>query len=177
VLAKLRSGGQARDADLELLTAALRRYVVRSFRSLDAGEVVQVTITRLLARGQQLPEVAHPWAYLLGSARHAAIDALREQKRRQQVPLQDVADRSSGEDVVAALIDRNASRARIVESLQAAVLAGDQLTVRVITLWLDYAEAHGEAPSTRELAPLVEVSHTSVAKALARFRALLAEED
>jgi len=74
------------------------------------------------------------------------------------------------------LIEHSATRARILESYAPQCSPAIARRADHHRL-LDYAEEHGVAPSTRELAPLLGVSHTSVAKALARFRALLAEAD
>jgi DNA-directed RNA polymerase specialized sigma24 family protein len=150
----------------------LRLYVARVFPDLDPDDVVQGTLTRLLERSERLAStpVEHAWGYLLGATRNAAIDAIRSRRRQRQVPLDAVAEPASSEDAIAQLIDRDASRSAVVESLRTYVDAGDKLTVRIITVWLDVADELGRAPSTREVAARAGVSHTSVATALTRFR-------
>jgi DNA-directed RNA polymerase specialized sigma24 family protein len=160
---------------LETVIASLRRYVTARFPDLDADDVVQATITGLLERGHRIDDVESARAYLLGATRYRAIDTLRARNRRPQVPLEAIGEQPTGDDDVARLIDLSATRASVYESLQASVIAGDELLVRVVTVWLDVAEEQGHAPSTREIAPLVGVSHTSVAKALERFRRVLAQ--
>jgi hypothetical protein len=53
--------------------------------------------------------------------------------------------------------------------------AGEHDVMRTVTVWLDLAEQHGDAPSSRQVAPHAEVSHTTVTKHLTRFRAIVAD--
>jgi DNA-directed RNA polymerase specialized sigma24 family protein len=73
-------------------------------------------------------------------------------------------------------IERDATHAAVVAALRAHVQANDERTVTIITKWLDAADELGRAPSTREVAELTGVSHTTVAQALHRFREALARE-
>jgi RNA polymerase sigma factor (sigma-70 family) len=176
VIDALRDGGTPDPAALGRVLGSLRTYLARRFPELDADDLAQATIAAILARGPKLPPIESPWAYLARSARHRAIDELRDRRRRGQVPLQDVGEQPADEDSVLALIDNQATRETVAASLRAGMLAGDELMVLVVTHWLDIAEVEGRAPSTRDLAPLLGVSHTSVANALKRFGKVLAEQ-
>lgn len=155
----------------------LRIYVARVFPDLEPDEVVQGMLTHLLERGKRLADtpVENAWGYLLRATRNAAIDAIRARKRQRQVPLDAVPEPPSSEDAIAQLIDRDASHGAVLASLRSYVAAGDELTVRIITVWLDAADELGRSPSTREVASRVGVSHTSVAQALTRFRSRVAQ--
>jgi RNA polymerase sigma factor (sigma-70 family) len=155
---------------------ALRSYLARGFPELDAEDLAQATMAALLAKAATLPPIESPWAYIARSARHRAIDQLRDRRRRQQVPLEQAGEQPAQHDSLLELIERSASRESVAASLRAGLLAGDRLMVLVVTQWLDIAEREGRSPSSRDLAPIVGVSHTSVAKALARFRRVLSEQ-
>lgn len=160
---------------LALVTRQLQRYVRRSFPALDAEDVVQATITRLWTRAD-VGQIENAWGYLVVATRYMAVDVLRSRKRQPEVLFEDPPDRVSTEDHVAALIDRDASHAAIVEAFELLIDAGDDSTVPIITAWLDLADALGRPPSTREVAPHAGVSHTRVAQALKRFRLALLDQ-
>jgi hypothetical protein len=130
---------------------------------------------RLLRRSEGLEtKVENAWGYLLKATRNSAIDAIRAQTRRREVPVEALGeDASSPDDAVAALIDRDATHATVLAAMRVGIDAGDEITVPSITKWLDIADKLGRAPSTREVASRVGVSHTTVAQALKRFRALM----
>jgi DNA-directed RNA polymerase specialized sigma24 family protein len=162
---------------LAIVLEQLRRYVARTFPDLDADDVVQSTITRLLGRSEPLrvSEIENAWGYLLVTTRYAAIDAIRARRRRSEVQLEGVPERPSPDDAIAALIDRQATHAAVLVALRTLIAEGDALTVPIITTWLDVADELGRSPSTREVAPRAGVSHTTVATALRRFRAVVAK--
>jgi DNA-directed RNA polymerase specialized sigma24 family protein len=177
VMDSLISGTEPDPRALETVIIHLRIYVARFFPSVDPDDVVQGTLTRLLERSGRIEPVENAWAYLAGATRNAAIDALRARTRRRQIPLDEAPEPLSTDESLAQLIERDATHASIVESLRAGVVAGDELLVRVVTAWLDFADEFERAPTTREIAPRVGVSHTSVAQALGRFRRILAGPD
>jgi RNA polymerase sigma factor (sigma-70 family) len=153
----------------------LRGHVARVFPELDADEIVQEVIVRLIERRQNVApsKIENPSGYLLAMTRNAAIDAIRAGSRRRQPQLDHPSDQFSSEDEIAGLIDRDATHAALLAALRIHIHAGDTLVVPIVTAWLDTAEELGHAPSTREVAARAGVSHTSVAQALVRFRATL----
>jgi RNA polymerase sigma factor (sigma-70 family) len=175
LLADLREGAEPDARALTIVLLQLRRHVARLFPEIDADDVVQSTMIRLLRRSEGLEtEVENAWGYLLGATRNSAIDAIRAHKRRREVHVEALADDApSADDAIAALIDRHATHARVLAAMRAAIDAGDEITIPIITKWLDIADELGKAPSTREVASRAGVSHTTVAQALKRFRALL----
>jgi RNA polymerase sigma factor (sigma-70 family) len=177
VLADLAADRDPKSDDLAAVLDQLRRRIARSFPDLDAQDVVQSTMTRLLGRSEPLPaaEIDNAWGYLVMTTRNAAIDAIRARQRRHEVPSAVLPDRASPEDAIAALIDRQATNEAVLAALRALIASGDALTVPIITTWLDMADELDRSPSTREVAPRAGVSHTTVAQALSRFRVVLAE--
>lgn len=177
VIDDLAAGRDPDQGSLTTIMVRLRGHIERVFPDLDAEEIVQSTIARLVTRSDQLADadIANPWGYLVGSTRNAAHDAIRARKRRREVQLDALHERATPDDAVAALIERDASHTAVVVALRSHVEAGDALTIRVITTWLDVADELGRAPSTREVASAAGVSHTTVAQALKRFRAALPE--
>jgi DNA-directed RNA polymerase specialized sigma24 family protein len=174
----LADAAAGREPDPEVVAAVsrhVRAYVARAFPELDADDIVQVTLMRMLGRGgPAVPK--HALGYVIAIARNVAIDELRAHGRRSRM-MSDIAGREAGgEDLVATQLDRETTRQAVVEGLRASIAAGDATTVRVITTWLDAAEELGDAPSTREVAERAGVSHTTVGKSLRRFRALLAKQ-
>jgi RNA polymerase sigma factor (sigma-70 family) len=168
----LSAGDEPDRRALATVVLHLRRYVQRVFRDTDADDVVQTTITRLLARPDRLAgaRIENPWAYLVGATRNAALDALRARRRQHEVSVDAPPDRTPAEDSIATFIDRDATHAAVIEAFRLLVAADDPQTVRIITTWLDMADEFGEAPSTRQAAVRAGVSHTTVAYALKRFR-------
>jgi RNA polymerase sigma factor (sigma-70 family) len=160
------------------VVADLRRWVTRVFPALDADEIVQSTMLRLLGRSRRLApeEIASAWGYVVTAARFAALDAIRARGRRTELPLDDIAELpGADDDHLAALLDRTATDAAVVAAMRIAIERRDKGIITIITSWLDLADVLARPPSTREVAARVGVSHTTVAATLRRFRALLAE--
>ena len=176
LLDDLTAGREADPRALAIVIPELTRTVRRIFPDIDADDVVQSTIARLLHRPERIAadEIENPWGYLVGAARNAAIDAIRKRKRRREVEIDAVPDSAAPEDSVAELVERNATHAAVVAAMRELVDAGDDFVVPIVTKWLDVADELGRAPSTRQVAARTDVSHTSVATALRRFRDTLA---
>lgn len=177
LLRALTDGREPAADDFVLVTAELRRNARRVFPDLDADDVVQATMARLLKARQnaQGNEIDNAWAYLLGSTRYAALDEIRVRRRRREMADESVPEMASPDDPVASLLDQAASQQAVIAALSVLVDAGDATTIQIITAWLDLAEELGRAPSTREAAAHARVSHTSVATALRTFKETLAE--
>lgn len=176
MLGDLAAGKEPRPSDIAWVRDRLIRYVAHTFPDLDADDVVQTAIVRLLSRrAGRGTEIRNPEGYVLFVARNAAIDLIRARRRRREVELDAAGDTASEEDSIARLLERHATRAAVVDGMRTLIAADDQRTIRIITAWLDMAEELGRGPSTREVERRVGVSHATVAKALKRFRALLSE--
>ncbi len=177
MLADLGAGREPDSRALATVDEALRAYARRVFRDLDADDVVQNMLTRLVQNKERLAgaDIDSAWAYLIGATRNAALDAIRARSRRPEAGSDTLPEQAAPEDAIAALVDRNATHAAVVHAQKTLIEAGDDLVVPIITVWLDLADALGEAPSTREVAGHTGVSHTTVADALKRFRRTLEE--
>lgn len=176
MLADLAAGASPETGALALLQQHLRAYVARVFADADPDDVVQAVIVRLLTRsGRFDAEIENPWGYVVSATRYAALDTIRARRRRRELPLESTGEGSAPEDHVASLLDRDATHSAVVTALRALIAEGDDMTVPIITTWLDIADELGRAPSTREVAPRAGVSHTRVAQALKRFRATVAD--
>ena len=79
------------------------------------------------------------------------------------------------DDDVARLVERRATVEMFAVVLRRARHDGDVTVFRLVTYLLDQADQTGQVPSNRAAAAALGLSHTGVAKALARFRALLSE--
>jgi hypothetical protein len=174
VLSDLAAGMDPDARALRNVQFLLRSHVARVFPELDADEIVQEVIVRLIQRRNiASTKIENPWGYLLAMARNAAIDAIRAGTRRRGAQLDHPSDQFSSEDEIAGLIDRDATHAALLAAFRVHIRAGDTSVVPIITAWLDTAEELARAPTTREVAARAGVSHTSVAQALVRFRATL----
>jgi DNA-directed RNA polymerase specialized sigma24 family protein len=177
-LASLLAGDEPASDELLSVEGELRRRLRSYEPRVDTEAVAQEAVVRLLERlrsGSE-EEVRHPGGLLLVIAQRLALDQLRSAwvTRTEPMPVEEL-ERQADDDAIAALLSREASAQRVEQALKAAADAGDHLVVRCVTAWLDLAERHGAAPSSREVAAAASVSHTSVANALARFRAYLTD--
>jgi hypothetical protein len=110
--------------------------------------------------------------------RFAALDVVRAQQRERRAHAalrEGELPESEPQDNIAALLDSSATEDAVRAAMRTAIARGDALTARTVTTWLDMADLLGRAPSTREVAEKAQISHTSVATALKRFRDLLSE--
>ncbi len=145
-----------------------------------AAETVAETFLRTTAHDRQ---VSQPAAYLFWTTRNRVIDRRRRARVREHAEMSvDDVERvshhyfSAEDDAITRLLDRHASVELVQDALRAASAAGDHLLVRIVTTWLNVAAELGHAPSSREVAPRAEVSHTSVNQALRRLRDYLPKE-
>jgi DNA-directed RNA polymerase specialized sigma24 family protein len=178
VVTALRTGAATAESarDLDTILQWLQHWAATTLRvpDADAADAAQDAVLALLERatlGASGEEVRNPAAFLTWLARNRAIDRLRAQARRAPEPLESITAHVPAEDdSVARLLDRIGGAAEVEAALAAAVRAGDALVVRVVTVWLNEAEAKGATPSSRAVAEKAGVSHTSVNSALRKFR-------
>jgi DNA-directed RNA polymerase specialized sigma24 family protein len=173
----LGSGGAAApdSGDLRVVVAALARFLAgwRLTRE-DAEELAQEVIVQTLTlQRQRALVIDRPGAYLFSAVRNRALDRLRHERRGQAVVarLEGGARYSDDDDAVAALLERTATAEAVEFAMRAAGAADDRVAIRVVASWLELAEELGREPTSREVAPVAGVSHTSVNQALRRFRA------
>ena len=171
----------ASSRDLQIVTKRLRYLLERSYglSVSEAEETTQEVIVRVLELrldpGEHpTEEIRNPGAYLIRLARNRAIDHVRR-RARSDVELSDELQGilPSHDDEIAAMLDATVTSALVRAAVRAASEAGDHVTLRVISTWLDLADELGEPPVSREVAERAGVSHTTVNHALKRFRAYL----
>jgi DNA-directed RNA polymerase specialized sigma24 family protein len=158
----------------EVLTLWLRR---RGLTDQEREEVVNDAVMRLIdmaGRGRLDP--GRPAGALLRViADHLAIDALRRRARTSGTPFDEAVHGGAVDDEsLSALLDRSAASADVRRALRACADEGRHELVRVITNWIALAAATGDAPTTREVAERVGVSHMTVQRALTAFGERLA---
>lgn len=153
----------------------LRPYEPRVDTEAIAQEAVMRVFDRMRAHAEA--DVQYPARLLRVIAHRLAVDQIRSGWVRQTelVPT-DVLDQSSDDDAVAALLSREATAQLVDCAMRRAAQQDDHMVVRSVAVWLDLAERSGAAPTTRQVAARAGISHTSVGRALARFRAYLDEQ-
>lgn len=162
--------------DLRAVEAELRRRLSSYKPRVDTEAVAQEAVLRLVERlrSGSRERVRHPGALLLVIARRLALDQLRSAWVQRTEPLPgELLKASADDDAIAALLSRDATAQVVSDAIGTAAQQGDDVVVRCVAVWLDLAERHGAAPTSREIAALASVSHTTVANALARFRRYL----
>ena len=137
-------------------------------------EIVDLSVTRFMDSfmAGQVDRNKNPGGYLVQITRNSAIDYLRREAGRSSAePVPDVA---ANDDAIAASVDALAGRQAVEAGLQAAWESQDDTVVRVVLAWLQVAAEHnGAKPSTREVAAIVQLSHTAVSDAMDRFKRYL----
>jgi DNA-directed RNA polymerase specialized sigma24 family protein len=167
--------------DLDALIKWLREWAGATLRisDADAADASQEAVIALLERtlDPSGDPVRNPAAFLTWLTRNRAIDRLRAQTRHSPEPLETATARLGGDDeAIARLLDHAATTDRVEAALRVALERDDALTVRVVTIWLDEAEATGAPPASRQIASRAGVSHTTVNQALRRFRGYFPSE-
>lgn len=117
--------------------------------------------------------IREPAGYLFWTTRNRIVDRHRRTQARGESELRPERVRryySDEDDAIAQILDREASADLLEDALRAARAAEDHVVIAVVIAWLELAQKRMGAPRSREVAVLAEVSHTSVNKALVRFR-------
>lgn len=184
--ARLLRGGpnRATAADITTVLQWLTGTIRRRYPSVEHDEIAQEALARVFALApEDANAIVNPAAYMTRVAQHLAVDAVRRATTlTADTPLIEVAASKrrtdcTSEDEMAVLLDRSATHASVTAAIGLALAQEDFLTVRVVTVWLDLADESGSVPSSRDVAERANASHTSVNKALARFRALIQRSD
>lgn len=167
--------------DLHELIRTIERYVGRRYANVsshDAEEIATEAILRVLQANKagRLKLTGDPTGYLVAVARNIVFDRSRTWAKHSEVPvssLESLGAENPDNSAIAEFINQDAARESIRRALATARSDGDHTTYRVITFVLNEAERTGELPSNREVASHLGLSHTGVAKSLARFRRIL----
>jgi DNA-directed RNA polymerase specialized sigma24 family protein len=159
------------DADLQRLMQELTRSVRRYAGALppvQVEDVVQEALLTFLERVMdgRIDTDDSPAGFLFVVARNRLLSRVSRQKAWGELP----EDLPGSDEEIDRMIDASAGRHTVSEALAVAAARKDFTTVRVVGAWLDLAEATGSAPSWRDVAELVDLTHTGVGKALGRFR-------
>jgi DNA-directed RNA polymerase specialized sigma24 family protein len=171
VVEKAVTGGQVSGDVYQTASKTLRRYVERlGARGADAEEIAADVLSDLFVHPPA--SVEHPTAFLFWKARNRVYDRARVQKRRPEVLLDTLASGfySSEDDAIARLLDQAATAAELEDALRAANAVHDSLAADVALTWIKLARESGAAPSEREIARVIGVSHPTIGKALTRLR-------
>jgi DNA-directed RNA polymerase specialized sigma24 family protein len=175
---RVRSGRQPTMAEADAVRALLRLWLSR--RRLDPDEresVCDDAILRLIqmARDGRLDPDRPPGALLRVIADHLALDVIRGRPRYQTVNVAEFVIVDDAEDErIARMLLAEAAAADVRRALLSTAEDGRDDVVRIVSAWLGLAAANDEAPSTRELAERLGVSHMTVQRALQTFKSHLA---
>ena len=188
---------ESQQVDPETLQQVIDELVLRAQRWTDEPlAVVNDVVFRFLARaasGDQAgvrPEDAG--GLLVVSIKNAAVDEMRRVQRHESRTAlyaygPDFAELLGAndpgfehvlegrDDQTARLLQADSATALVQAAMTEAAHQGDDTVVKVIASWLDLAQLGGKAPSTRAVAEMAGVSHTTVATALRRFRKQLSK--
>lgn len=172
--------GQVSASVYQLMSERLRVHVLRSTPGLsfqDSEDVATDLLLKLVARVQTLGPLPND-RYVYRAARNAAIDQMRRNTARQSREVPDLSVHADNlqlatDDDVSAAFDAAQTAASVMRALQTARQRNDQVTFLVVTTALDQTQSLGHRPSNRMLAGKLNLSHTTVNKALARFREYL----
>lgn len=139
----------------------------------DAQEIAAEVLEETFERGADATKdaIRKPAGFLFWLTRNRVFDRHRRARLRAD------AERTAGpryyshhDDELAALLERETTAAQLDDALRAAAAADDLVVVHVVAAWLELAALHGEAPTSRQVAPEAGVSHTTINHALRRLR-------
>ena len=168
--------------DYELVLRTLAGFAHRfGIPRSDAEELAAESVEELFLRRGGASQIRRPAAYLFWTMRNRIVDSRRRARVREAAEtLVDSIEAhgryySEEDDAITRLLDGQVTTEVVQDALRAASAAGDDLLVRIVTTWITVAGELGEAPSSRDVGPRAEVSHTSVNQALRRLRNYLPE--
>ena len=133
----------------------------------DLVDAVLVRFVQAVRRQRILPETAG--AYLARSVRNAAADAHRSSVRKPGSFDEELLMMPIDDDGLARLLARGVAAVDVLRGLSQAASDKRFTVVRVVAEWLQQAELTGEAPSSRQVALALRVSHSAVTASLREF--------
>ncbi len=158
--------------------AAYVRGVWPTIRADVLEDVVSETLARTLANRERLSGLSPSDAlgYVMRIARNFYIDQLRAER---ELPDQATVERSQEnavyDDAIFRLIERDATRDEVHAAIADLRAAGDRTAVSAVLKWISRASLADDEPSARAVAAELNAAHTTVAKALQRFRRQIVE--
>ena len=161
---------------------AVRQGVAKRFPALTAQDLEDIASTAAerfvtaVAAGR-VSQAGNPAGYLLRIAGYAAVDLMRRKKPELLLDVQDMAEVAPNDDAVAREFDQVADAEMVRAMLLEARKKRDVSAFRVGSYMLDALAQDGVLPSSRQCGQVVGLSHTAVAKALLRLRAILNDLD
>ena len=143
----------------------------RSLNSADRADVISDALLKVMGAAQRgrIDPSGNPAGYLWRVVENRAKDMLSEPS---SMRLEDAGEIRDRDDRIAVLLDADASSSEVTSALRAA--RHDPDLVKTVAEWLRLAQEMGKAPSTREVAACLGVSHDTVARRIRRFKAHIA---
>lgn len=133
-----------------------------------AKDVVQSAIEATLVRLSQGADIKNLEAYLFAVARR---QLLKEQSRSaRDANLLDIEQLALSDDAAVKVLDSVATVADVRNVLRRIAASGDATMYQVAVCMLNIIQRTGSVPSTREVAQLLGLSHTGIAKAIERMK-------
>ena len=172
LVARWRKGQEPTPESLRAVSQVLMAWLAkRRLDPRDCEEVVADATNRLLiaVRAGRLDPSRPPGAWLRVVADNLALDMLRRHRPSATLPEEGAMADTREDDRIAALLDASAAAEDVSRAIREAAANGKFDLVRIVATWLDLAEATGEAPSNREVAARLGVSHMTVQRGLRAF--------
>lgn len=155
---------------------ALRERILAYLRGMDADpieaeDIADETLTRILRVRRRVDEIDNPVGYILRTARNERFDRLRRHREEAVDPIL-IANRggATDDDAVLRLLDRDLDLQTVRVALGQASRLDDVTCLLVVQTWLNLATERETAPSSRDVGHELRLAHTTVQRALARFR-------
>lgn len=170
----LLSGASPTATDYNALRTRICTYLRKEMDAspVEAEDIADDVLARVLDVRRAANDVSHPTNYILRSARNAYIDRLRQRRRVQPVDPVTLSGRSeeTDDDALLRLLDRYLNLQEVQAALSLASNKDDITCLLVVQTWLNLAAERDKGPSSRDVADRLDVAHTTVQRALARFR-------
>lgn len=167
-------GAAPEPGDLEVLVRGMTRLIsALGSNAAEAKTLATDAVDRFweAARRGLVDPNRRPGAYLTVISRNLATAELRKSSIASPAP----EGREGGmEDIeLEAVLERAGALATLDELRRQAVRDRDYVAVRVLTAWLDLANASRSSPTSRQVAMEAGLSHATVNRALERLRVRL----
>jgi DNA-directed RNA polymerase specialized sigma24 family protein len=171
------AGTEPESDDMKVILLHLEDELTRRFESLsvaDRNDVIGDTFTAFVGAVQEgkVSLGAEPGGYLWRTAERRALDRLR---RPAELPLDEGSPpiHEAEDDTIAARLDERACASDVDLAMGLGRADNNHRVNRTVSEWLVLAQRNGKAPSTREVAEVMGVSHDTVARHLKIFREYL----